>query len=457
MAVSSPANETYAGGAGVGAWVPVPCTPSDLPSTTDPQPLHRAQRWAATVSGLEDELVDYHVEAVDVHGHVTRSPIQHVWVGAGGGGAGGVTWTPAAPTRDSLITITVNGATRPGRLHWGVNQWGGPIPAYWPPGTTPWNGGPVVETPMALGPGGLTLTLGPFDQAGQPVTSLDFVIHYDDGTWDNNDGQDYEIAISGGGAPGDPWVMDGALDANAAFAASAGGADLHLGWNGSELYVATQPAPAAGRDVFVFVAGSRGTPVAAPWVKSGQVGSWAAFLANESTNNYNAWTDAQGATGRASGTWLEGTLNLAGELGTVPPVVYVAVGRYATQDGGALQGQVPAGDGNTHLEGAEFHEFTLVTAGVGGPPPGREPRLLPVSPNPVRSGTTFAFDLPGAGEATLTVYDVHGRRMAVPASGPRAAGRHRVRWAPRGLPGGVYFAVLRWGGETRTGRFAVVR
>jgi len=42
----------------------------------------------------------------------------------------------------------------------------------------------------------LTLQIGPFNNLAQEVTVVDFVINYNDGTWNNNNGQDYHINIS---------------------------------------------------------------------------------------------------------------------------------------------------------------------------------------------------------------------------------------------------------------------
>ena len=151
LPVNAPANDTYAGGAGVGAWTTVACTSSDVASTTNPLPLARALRYAANVTGLTNQLVDYYIEATDTHGNLSRSPIQHVWVGAGGGGGTtGVSWTPTAPTKNDSIRIVVGGATQGASLHWGVNTWTMPIAAYQPAGTTVWTGGgTAVETPMS--------------------------------------------------------------------------------------------------------------------------------------------------------------------------------------------------------------------------------------------------------------------------------------------------------------------
>jgi hypothetical protein len=275
-------------------------------------------------------MLDYCIEATDTR--QWASPIQHVWVGAGGSsGGGGVSWVPTAPTEDNTITITVAGTTAPCKLHWGVNSFGLPIAAYRPAGTVLYNGtGPAVETPMMVSGSDLTITLGPFNDPAQAVTVLDFVLHYDDGTWDNNGGSDWHVSVSGGSSP-ITYTMDGALDASAELVSSNAGVNLYLDWNGSQLYMASQAASGVGNDVFILVAGSQLALRGAPWAKSGQVADWAAFIGNESGNNWCGWFDQQGATAVSAGSILEGTLDLAGELGSVPAKVYVA-GRYGPNE-----------------------------------------------------------------------------------------------------------------------------
>ncbi len=458
IAVNAPANDTYAGGAGVGAWQSIACASSDIASTTSPAPLYRALQWSAAVTGLTNQLVDYYVEAVDALGNVSRSPIQHVWVGtAGTGGGTGVSYAPTAPTIADSIRITVAGTTSPAKLHWGVNGWQLPIAAYRPAGTALFNGtGPAVETPMNVVGGNLTLTLGPLNNAGQNVTALDFVIHYDSGSYDNNGGADWHVPVTGG-TSAKVYVMDGALDAGVTKVATNAGVDLWVDWNGSDLYLATESANGTANDVFLFVAGSRGALTAAPWAKAGQVGQWSAVLGNESTNNYCGWGNNVATVHQAAGATLEGTINLAGQLGSVPAVVYAAAGRWATANGGALAAQCPAGNADANLDGAEYYAFALSTAGVT--PLGRAglASLMPVAPNPVRSSAQLAWVLPHAGEASLEVYDVRGRRVATLASGPQAAGAHTATWDAAQVPAGVYFLTLRAGAERSTRRVMVVR
>ncbi len=454
-------NDTYAGGPGVTAWSSLPMTASDMASRSDPLPLFRAERYAATVAGAADTLLDYYVEAVDGNGNVSRSPIRHVWVGAsgtGGGGGTGVSWTPTDPTPDDFITVTVAGSSLGASLHWGVNGWALPIPAYRPAGTVLWQGtGPAVETPTTASNGDLVLTLGPFNDPAQAVQTVEFVIHYDDDTWDNHGGSDYVVTMSGGGGGGAPWIVDGALDAGADLAASDGGRDLYLGWNGSELYVATQAAGGTADDVFLFVAGAPGAMGAAPWAKSGQVAAWSAYLGNESASNWSGWFDQTGAGAQSAGAWLEGTLNLAGEFGTVPAGVYVAAARYGTGDAGALAGQVPAGNGDANLDASEYVLCPLAATTAVEPGAGPQERALRAAPNPFGASTVISFDLPRRERVTLKVYDLQGREVATLADGRMETGPHTVRFVGGDLPGGIYFYRLQAGDLTASRRLVRVR
>jgi len=70
---------------------------------------------------------------------------------------------------------------------------------------------------------------------------------------------------------------------------------------------------------------------------------------------------------------------------------------------------------------------------------------LTAGPNPFRSRTTFRLTLPEAGPATLAVYDVLGREVALLHDGLLAAGAHAFAWDASALPAGVYLARLRLG------------
>lgn len=232
--LTSQENETYAGGAQVSAWTSTNMTKIYVAlGATNPMPILKAAQYEANITNLANVLIDYYVEATDIYGNVSKSAIEHCWIGpsntlsngwancdtsvtgsgGGGGGTGSatVTWLPTNPSPNDTIEIIVNNATQGGKLHWGVNTWQQPNAAYQPVGSVLHNGtGPAVQTPMQ-GPANnqLRIKIGPFNNAAQSVAKIDFVINYADNTWDNNGGSDYHITIvggSGGTANGVSWV-----------------------------------------------------------------------------------------------------------------------------------------------------------------------------------------------------------------------------------------------------------
>ncbi len=87
-------NETYAGGADVGAWQNLAMNYRDFPRDNffnDPSidfsvlPEYIADEYYVQVTGISEQLLDYYVEAEDSLGNIKRSPIQHVWVGPSSG------------------------------------------------------------------------------------------------------------------------------------------------------------------------------------------------------------------------------------------------------------------------------------------------------------------------------------------------------------------------------------
>lgn len=201
---TSVVTRTYEGGAGVGEWLEQTMAGVTIPSITNPMPTFKAQEYSAEITGMENVLINYYVEATDNNGNVAKSPIQHVWVGDGSTGpnpGGDVTWAPENPTLNDIITITASYANSSTYLHWGVNNsgstWQTPHASYWPSETTLFNGtGPAVETQFTdNGEGVYQVVLGPFNNAAQVVNTVAFVVR--NGTeWDNNNGNDYHITIN---------------------------------------------------------------------------------------------------------------------------------------------------------------------------------------------------------------------------------------------------------------------
>ncbi len=116
--------------------------------------------------------------------------------------------------------------------------------------------------------------------------------------------------------------------------------------------------------------------------------------------------------------------------------------------------------------GRGIWDYTVgpVTIGVEEPVAGVTPRKpeLRAFPNPARERATFAFDLGVPARVTLEVFDVNGRRLAVPADGMRPAGHHEIAFdltADNGWPleSGVYLARLQTPDGVSVGKLRVVR
>ncbi|MFO0857265.1 MAG: carbohydrate-binding protein [Phycisphaerales bacterium] len=366
-------NETYAGGSGVGAWQSLPMTMRDFPAGNffnNPSinffemPTVIADQYWVKLNNIRSSLLDYYVEATDTRGNVTRSPISHVWVGDGGGGSPTgptVSISPTTPIAGQAVTVTYDSAGRPLAgasnvcMHWGVNNWQ-QVPA-----------DPAMSATVPAGRWQTTITLP------SNATQLDVVFNNCAGTWDNNGGADWHFAVQGG-APTPQWTMDGVRDAASVQVASNNSQTMRLwaGLIGDALYVATNDA-GEGNDHFIFVANDpAGAMVNAPWAKSGQVAGSLAFLADENNNDFEGWFDqgsgvaVQAMTG-ANGGVLEGTINLRQELGLaanapLPEYITLAVGAYATADGGALVSSSqapPAVSVNGNIEATEFARVRL--------------------------------------------------------------------------------------------------
>jgi len=78
-------------------------------------------------------------------------------------------------------------------------------------------------------------------------------------------------------------------------------------------------------------------------------------------------------------------------------------------------------------------------------------------PNPFNPVTTIRFALPQRSEATLTVFNTLGQRVAILASGEMAAGAHEVRFDGSRLSSGVYFYTLRVGSFVQTKKLLLMR
>lgn len=113
------------------------------------------------------------------------------------------------------------------------------------------------------------------------------------------------------------------------------------------------------------------------------------------------------------------------------------------------------------LDGVRFLPLPVSGAPASAPPI-TALALLPPSPNPMRSVAELRFELPRTGPVDLAIFDAAGRRVRHLLAGDLfPAGRHAVAWDGADdhgatVVGGVYFARIQGGGETRNRVLVVV-
>ena len=89
--------------------------------------------------------------------------------------------------------------------------------------------------------------------------------------------------------------------------------------------------------------------------------------------------------------------------------------------------------------------FPCTPTGVGDPPAPAAFAMLAPRPNPWSgaSAASFAFDLPAAGEVTLTLHDLAGRVVATSGPAWLPGGRQSLELARPRVSAGMYFARVR--------------
>ena len=287
-------------------------------------------------------------------------------------------------------------------------------------------------------------------------------------------------------------VIDGSLDTTAALVASNAGLNLYADWDGTYLYLAAQGVGStSGWDHFLIVGVDLLTPVSAPWAKAGTVADRTLYVGNEDSNNWCGWfdqnetvlsTDVQSA----SGGYLEGLVKLGTYLGSpLPDTIYLAVAAYQSADGGALQAQAPAGDGDANVEALEYVVFPFSVVGVDPDAPAVRPvaatPLVSARPNPSSGGVSIQLAL-GASDAGLSqaaagspaavdIFDVHGRKVRTlserdlsrgAATSAGGAAIVTFSWdgrdaSGRDVPAGLYFIRGTHAGRTQTGKVILLK
>jgi photosystem II stability/assembly factor-like uncharacterized protein len=121
------------------------------------------------------------------------------------------------------------------------------------------------------------------------------------------------------------------------------------------------------------------------------------------------------------------------------------------------------GDTLGYAMGTRIYELTrLTTTNAEGTLPASAAAITSSFPNPFAASATIEYQTDRAGDVTLEVYDVLGRRVAVLARGFRPAGPHEAAWDGQGedgrrLASGTYLLRLTAGDRVATRRLTLLR
>ncbi|HEY1490515.1 MAG TPA: carbohydrate-binding protein, partial [Verrucomicrobiae bacterium] len=227
--------KTYAGGPLAGAWQTTSMTQRIAPDSSGYTPQYMADYYYAQVTTLSNAFVDYYVSATDSYGNTYKSPIQHIWVGAGSGGGGSVgsggpvSVSPAPPVAGNSVTIqyvaTGRAIASAGQvyIHLGWNNWN------------------PVDSPDAA------MTFNSASNWWQfavtvptTATTLNCVFNNGSGTWDNNGGANWNFTVVSNSTPQAPptpasltTTIASASEIDLSWAASAGATGYIVSRGGS--------------------------------------------------------------------------------------------------------------------------------------------------------------------------------------------------------------------------------
>jgi hypothetical protein len=265
--------------------------------------------------------------------------------------------------------------------------------------------------------------------------------------------------------PSGRFLMDGLLDTSGVLLSTNAGINLYASYKSGQLYVATNSAQSRGADMIVFISDARNPLRSAPSGKNGQVAAWSVYLQNRNIDNSAGWFDAAGTpltsvTVDTVGAVLEGVVDIDFLYGKRPAALYIAVGKYGTNQGDTLLAQAPAGNGDRNIDPPELFEIIDVGLPIHTAPPA-PPRAFALNqnyPNPFNPSTTISYDLASAVHVSLKVYDILGQEVATLIDETKQPGSYRATWTPIGSAAtGVYFVRIHAGSYVSTRKMLLVR
>jgi hypothetical protein len=192
--------KTYAGGPLAGAWQTTNMTQRITGDSSGYTPQYLADYYYSQVTSISNAFVDYYVSATDAYGNTFKSPIQHVYVGAGSGGSTGtggssgpVSLSPTNPVAGNSVTIqyvaTGRALASAGTvyLHLGWNNY-----------TT------IVSHDVAMSFNSASNAWQCTVTVASTATNLNCTFNNGSGTWDNNGGANWNFTVTSNGNPAAP-------------------------------------------------------------------------------------------------------------------------------------------------------------------------------------------------------------------------------------------------------------
>jgi hypothetical protein len=93
-----------------------------------------------------------------------------------------------------------------------------------------------------------------------------------------------------------------------------------------------------------------------------------------------------------------------------------------------------------------------------------EPKRLPTTyalyqnyPNPFNPSTSIDYEIPERSHVNVKIYDILGQEMATILNETKEAGKYNIRFNATGLPGGVYFYMIRAGDFISTRKLVLLK
>jgi len=78
-------------------------------------------------------------------------------------------------------------------------------------------------------------------------------------------------------------------------------------------------------------------------------------------------------------------------------------------------------------------------------------------PNPFNSRVSIQCEIPIAGEAKVSIFNILGQEVVVLIDGHVNAGRHDIQWNASEVPSGIYFAIVGTGNTTKASKLILVK